>query len=952
MPRGIACRPVNTLDRRLLRPLPFRPLVAVWLLAAAIAVLIPAAPARGIPLTAEMRSCVAAVDRGTSTLASAQASLLGSCLSRSGRGQLGDPPGFAACVAADARGTLSAKKPKAISLELASCAPLGLPTFGAPALKGGYLPPPIPGTFDPNTHETFTETTLPAVPEAARLLVDDLFGAPVDTALLLSSGDRAGAACQQSVAKAMLRCAQSLRSEFLRCKKRSLSRGAMDAAALETECMTDGGSPTSGFPDPRGRLARTCGTALARTIDRRCTGIVPTTLTGSCSSAGDPAACLADRVACRVCQESNSAGGLSRDCDLLDDGVGNGSCAPTVPVCGNDLLDQPGEQCDDGNTLAGDCCSPTCEFESIPSTCAQPQIVLDTPLHGSFTTATQVTVTGHVANVNRNDAAVTLNGAPVVLAPDKTFSAVLPLLPARVFNPILGRVTRVSDGERGVDQVVAIAGRSTPLGGPAEDGLALRLDESVFDPLEATLSGLVPPIDLSGLLPPGTPLLDDFCYATLFGGCIGSIDVSVGASPSPGIGGVGADIDSNPGRVDASILIEDLSLPLDIQSVTGVPISCSIGILAPTVAIRGQYGLAPLASDPTQIDVAQIGAVTIPTPAITTTSTCAGLPGALVGTLANLLVGQLISQVGAAALLPLNQVDGNGNTPIAALLETTLGLVDLPAVLGPALGLDLDAPFTAINEDVNGITFAADLTATALSPAPGAPSFTATYRVPESFPVFGATTPVGSLPYGGALALSTSAMNQLLRAQTEQGLLAISVGTVDLGGGPVALTAGALAPALPEFAALAPATPLTLRTRPTLAPVLTGASGPGGELGEMRFGHLLLEVVESAGLPGETVHLAAALDSRFGIDLASGPGGLTFAATSPLPGDTIVAVLDNPLGVDEPAVEALLPVVFDDLLPTLTGTIGTIPLPAFLTTGVEIARNPYYAAFASVDLVP
>src|SRR5206468_5095592 len=31
-------------------------------------------------------------------------------------------------------------------------------------------------------------------------------------------------------------------------------------------------------------------------------------------------------------------------------------------ICGNGFLD-PGEQCDDGNTLAGDCCSPTCQFE-------------------------------------------------------------------------------------------------------------------------------------------------------------------------------------------------------------------------------------------------------------------------------------------------------------------------------------------------------------------------------------------------------------------------------------------------------------------------------------------------------------------------------------------------------------------------------------------------------------
>src|SRR5207247_4562843 len=38
-------------------------------------------------------------------------------------------------------------------------------------------------------------------------------------------------------------------------------------------------------------------------------------------------------------------------------------------VCGNGFLD-PGEQCDDGNTVAGDCCSPTCQFEPAGQACA------------------------------------------------------------------------------------------------------------------------------------------------------------------------------------------------------------------------------------------------------------------------------------------------------------------------------------------------------------------------------------------------------------------------------------------------------------------------------------------------------------------------------------------------------------------------------------------------------
>ena len=39
-----------------------------------------------------------------------------------------------------------------------------------------------------------------------------------------------------------------------------------------------------------------------------------------------------------------------------------------IDVCGNGVLDI-GEQCDDGNKLAGDCCSPTCKFEPLGSLC-------------------------------------------------------------------------------------------------------------------------------------------------------------------------------------------------------------------------------------------------------------------------------------------------------------------------------------------------------------------------------------------------------------------------------------------------------------------------------------------------------------------------------------------------------------------------------------------------------
>jgi cysteine-rich repeat protein len=47
-------------------------------------------------------------------------------------------------------------------------------------------------------------------------------------------------------------------------------------------------------------------------------------------------------------------------------------CAvPAPPVCGNGVMEAPGEECDDGGTSAGDGCSATCQLESVnPAVCA------------------------------------------------------------------------------------------------------------------------------------------------------------------------------------------------------------------------------------------------------------------------------------------------------------------------------------------------------------------------------------------------------------------------------------------------------------------------------------------------------------------------------------------------------------------------------------------------------
>lgn len=75
-----------------------------------------------------------------------------------------------------------------------------------------------------------------------------------------------------------------------------------------------------------------------------------------------------------------TVGEVDRYASVLLNGV-----APSTP-CGNGTVDA-GEQCDDSNTIGGDCCSATCQFESVASTCAPPALLCSCNATGQCQTA-------------------------------------------------------------------------------------------------------------------------------------------------------------------------------------------------------------------------------------------------------------------------------------------------------------------------------------------------------------------------------------------------------------------------------------------------------------------------------------------------------------------------------------------------------------------------------------
>jgi hypothetical protein len=123
------------------------------------------------------------------------------------------------------------------------------------------------------------------------------------------------------------------------------------------------------------------------------------------------------------------------------------------------------------------------------------------------------------------------------------------------------------------------------------------------------------------------------------------------------------------------------------------------------------------------------------------------------------------------------------------------------------------------------------------------------------------------LPYDVAVAISTAGFNQLLRGQTECGLLRSTLTTIDLDGeggvAPLPITAGLLSLLAPEFGTLPPGTPLEIDVTPTMAPLVTGNPGPAGELTELRIAQVMIDFAE----PGGPVWLSAVFVAAAGMNL-------------------------------------------------------------------------------------
>jgi len=93
-------------------------------------------------------------------------------------------------------------------------------------------------------------------------------------------------------------------------------------------------------------------------------GVVDAAEDEECDDSGESATCDDDCTAAE-CGDATLNATAGEQCD---EGGATLKCTAncTAPVCGDGIIDE-GEQCDDGNSAAGDSCSPSCTFVySVP----------------------------------------------------------------------------------------------------------------------------------------------------------------------------------------------------------------------------------------------------------------------------------------------------------------------------------------------------------------------------------------------------------------------------------------------------------------------------------------------------------------------------------------------------------------------------------------------------------
>ncbi len=572
----------------------------------------------------------------------------------------------------------------------------------------------------------------------------------------------------------------------------------------------------------------------------------------------------------------------------------------------------------------------------------QPTVKINSPVHGAFTTNSSVTVAGKVDGLGSAISLLTVNGKNVSVSSNGSFSTTVSVDASKVFNPIVARMTTIL-GAQALDRVVVIAGNSVDASEIAANSLAVRISNRGIERIQDLLADVVG-LDLSLLLPEGTLLVKNFCVVKGFFGCLSRVDVRVSGSKRPQITELGIDLAAQSGVLGTTADLFGVSVRADVKSPLGLT-RCTIDYEANGVAYS-EIALGPDPNDSSQIRATQLGGVNLQLDRLRDNTDCSGIFGSITESLVDDAVGNIEAKLHQRITEFLDSASRAGATPFEDALNQALGEINPSGPIGSGDGVALFAPFFEVTPDGNGIAISMGAQASAnlgnlpglCDPPAGAPSLAASYASTAPAPVF-TTRPDGSL-FDVGVGISMTVFNQLLRAQTECGFLSGDITLVDS----KPITAGLLRSfGDPAFEQFAPDMKISLRLRPTLAPIATVApTGTGADL-DLRLSQLSFELI------GELEPFATKTLAKGVVDLATGmlidfdlqASEIRVSVNEVTRDDARVVFTENPNLLADIAVSHLLALVLNELSP-LAGESFAVPVPRFLSTFLEqVSVEPF-----------
>jgi hypothetical protein len=536
-----------------------------------------------------------------------------------------------------------------------------------------------------------------------------------------------------------------------------------------------------------------------------------------------------------------------------------------------------------------------------------PAIAVSVPAPGSWLPTGTVTLSGRaVAPSGLSVSSLAAAGVPAVVQTDGTFQARLQLTPG------IASVLLVATDAAGTTFATTVSYMVGPFAPMQEvpEAAHIQLDASGLPALERDIAHALDGLDATALLVGLNPLV-----VQVLGGVVTVQVEFVSAAHGPSQVQLGL----RTNALDLALVVPGatVSVIIDDARTSLIPVRIPAVLTATSI----EASVAATFSSSGGVAQATLGPATV---------SIQGLSIQTASPIDQVLATLLRSTVQGALEKALEGCVAKDVPPIMDRTFAGLGK-PLSFTIGGAT-LDLEVRPQEILASPAGL----EVTVAALASAGAAPGYP---TVASSPPVLPTTNDV-------SVAVATDFLSEALVALHASGSLDLDIDAQSWPATLGPLDLQTIAALVPELASAGPgSTPVVLRVRPALPPLLE--VGPGPDPFTLALGEARIEILADMGPGGLVPLLGVAAHARLSAALSL--QGTTLAiATGPTRPALLWSVVDQPYTrVDETRLQVRLAVLFDALLPKLLARLSSIPLPT--TLGASIGNASVSVTGAGSD---